>query len=109
MDDLTHENGLTLSIASDLKHEKIKDGFIVRPQGGRGRGNEVAVTFTAQKPEGNWLLGFASPAQPAYYGLFWQDALARERIVRPQAACRCASFLSGILRGSQSVSLCGCL
>jgi hypothetical protein len=57
MVNLTHENGLTLSIASDFINKKIQDGFVIYPEGGLERRSpiQVVVTFNSgQQPDGDW-------------------------------------------------------
>jgi hypothetical protein len=51
MVNLTHENGLTLSIASDFKNTKIQDRFIVYPEGGleRRSPSQVVVSFDSEE------------------------------------------------------------
>ena len=54
---LTHENGLSLSISSDLKDKKIQDGFIIYPEEGLDCRSPIEVTILfirGKTPEGDW-------------------------------------------------------
>ena len=67
---LTHGNGLSLSIAPDLKNRKIQDGFIVYPEGGLERRSpiQVVVVFdSVQKPEGDWPNSKSVSGTTVYY------------------------------------------